>query len=142
MKKIAFILMTLVMTMSISVMADNDRVINFNQLPAQSQTMLKKHFAGKTPMIITADWDDYKVVYNTGEKVEFRKNGEWKELSSPGKGVPAALIPAQIKANVKSSFPGAVIIKIDRDREGYDVKLNNGMELEFNKRFQLVDMDD
>ena len=104
--------------------------------------MLKKHFAGKTPMIITADWDDYKVVYNTGEKVEFRKNGEWKELSCTGKGVPTALIPAQIKANVKSSFPGAVIIKIDRDRDGYDVKLNNGMELEFNKRFQLVDMDD
>ena len=37
---------------------------------------------------------------------------------------------------------GATIIKLDRDRRGYDVKLNNGMELEFNKKFEIVDIDD
>ena len=37
---------------------------------------------------------------------------------------------------------GATIIKLDRDRRGYDVKLNNGMELEFNKNFEIVDIDD
>ena len=33
-------------------------------------------------------------------------------------------------------------IKIDRDRRGYDVKLNNGMEIEFDKKFNVVDIDD
>ena len=37
---------------------------------------------------------------------------------------------------------GATVIKLDRDRRGYDVKLNNGMELEFNKKFEIVDIDD
>ena len=37
---------------------------------------------------------------------------------------------------------GATIIKLDRDRRGYDVKLNNGTELEFNKKFEIVDIDD
>jgi len=33
-------------------------------------------------------------------------------------------------------------IKIDRDRRGYDVKLNNGMEIEFDKKINVVDIDD
>ena len=33
-------------------------------------------------------------------------------------------------------------IKIDRDRHGYDVKLNNGMEIEFDKKFNVVDIVD
>ena len=40
------------------------------------------------------------------------------------------------------TFPGATVIKLDRDRRGYDLKLNNGMELEFNKKFEIVDIDD
>ena len=57
--------------------------------------------------------------------------------------VPTALIPEQIKAGVEKTFPGSVIVKIDRDRRGtYDVKLNIGMELEFNSYFQVIDIDD
>ena len=46
------------------------------------------------------------------------------------------------EAQVKKTFPGATIIKLDRDRRGYDVKLNNGMDLEFNKKFEIVEVDD
>ena len=134
--------MAFVLTICLPVMADNDRVITFDQLPAQAQTLLKKHFVNKTPLIITVDWDDYKVIYESGEKVEFDKKGNWKEFDCKVSAVPTALIPQQIKDNVKKTFPGATIIKIDHDRRGYDVKLNNGIELEFNKNFQVVDVDD
>ena len=73
MKKNMFILLAFVLTMCLPVMADNDRVITFDQLPAQAQALLKKHFADKVPLIVTVDWDDYKVVYQSGEKVEFNK---------------------------------------------------------------------
>lgn len=142
MKKSLFILMAFVLSMCMPAMADNDRVITFDQLPAQAQELLKKHFAEKVPLIITVDWDDYKVIYQSGEKVEFDKKGNWKDLDCKVSRVPVALIPEQIKANVKATFPGAIIIKLDRDRRGYDVKLNNGMELEYNKKFQVVDIDD
>ena len=42
-----FILLAFVFAMSLSVMADNDRVINLNQLPAKSQALLKSQFADK-----------------------------------------------------------------------------------------------
>lgn len=142
MKKCMFILWAFVLTMCLPVMADNDRVITFDQLPAQAQALLKKHFADKVPLIVTVDWDDYKVVYQSGEKVEFNKKGEWKEFDCKVSNVPTELIPEQIKTNVKTTFPGAIIIKLSRDRRGYEVKLNNGLELEYNKKFQVVDIDD
>lgn len=135
-------MLVLVLTMSMAMMADNDRVITFDQLPAQAQTLLKTHFANKVPLIVTVDWDDYTVMYQSGEKVEFDKKGNWKNINCKASGVPADLIPEQIKANVEQTFPGATVIKLDRDRRGYDVKLNNGMEIEFNKNFQMVDIDD
>lgn len=135
-------MLVLVLTMSMAMMADNDRVITFDQLPAQAQTLLKTHFANKVPLIVTVDWDDYTVMYQSGEKVEFDKKGNWKDINCKASGVPADLIPEQIKANVEQTFPGATVIKLDRDRRGYDVKLNNGMEIEFNKNFQMVDIDD
>lgn len=142
MKKSLFALLAFVLAMCMPAKADNDRVITFEQLPAQAQTLLKQHFADKVPLIVTVDWDDYRVIYQSGEKVEFDKKGNWKELDCKVSYVPTALIPEAIKTSVKTTFPGAVIIKLDRDRRGYDVKLNNGMELEFNKNFQIVDIDD
>lgn len=142
MKKCMFILWALVLTICLPVMADNDRVITFDQLPAQAQTLLKEYFADKVPLIVTVDWDDYKVMYQSGEKVEFDKKGNWKELDCKVSSVPTKLIPEPIQNNVKTTFPGAVVIKLSRDRRGYDVKLNNGLELEYNKKFQVVDIDD
>ena len=142
MKKTLFILLAFVLTLSLPMMADNDRVITFEQLPAQSQTMLKKYFAEKVPLIVTVDLDDYTVMYQSGEKVEFDKKGNWREINCKTSAVPTDLIPEQIKAVVKQTYPGATIIKIDRDRRGYDIKLSNGLDIEFNRNFQIIEIDD
>ena len=70
------------------------------------------------------------------------RNGEWKEFDCKVSNVPTELIPEPIKTNVKTTFPGAIIIKLSRDRRGNEAKLNNGLELEYNKKFQIVDIDD
>ncbi len=141
MKKTMFILLAFVLTLSLPVMADDDRVITFEQLPAQAQTMLKKYFADRVPLVVTVDMDEYTVLYQSGEKVEFDKKGNWREINCKTSAVPTALIPEQIKAVVNQTYPGATIIKIDRDRRGYDIKLNNGLDIEFNRNFQVVEID-
>ncbi|MBO6058103.1 MAG: PepSY-like domain-containing protein [Bacteroidales bacterium] len=125
-----------------TLMADNDQVITFDRLPATAQTMLKQNFSDKVPLVITADWDDFKVMYTNGDKVEFDKKGNWRDIECKTSQVPADLVPAQIVANVNATFPGAVVTEIDRDRRGYSVKLSNGLELEYNTRFQIVELDD
>lgn len=142
MKKLISILAVLVLTMSMAVMADNDRVITFDKLPQAAQTLLKANFANKVPVAVTADRDDYMVIYQSGEKVEFDKKGNWKELNCKTSSVPAALIPAQITNHVNATFPGATIVKIERDRRGYEVKLNNGMDIEYNKQFKVTEIGD
>ena len=144
MKKSIFFVLALVMSicLPLTLMADNDQVITFDRLPATAQAMLKQNFADKTPLVITADWDDYKVMYTNGDKVEFDKKGNWRDIECKTSQVPAALIPAQIVANVNATFPGATITEIDQDRRGYSVKLSNGLELEFNKKFKIVEIDD
>lgn len=141
MKKIGlFLLMAVVMCMSVK--ADDDRVITYQQLPQSAQEFLKQHFSKLVPLVVTMDWDDYTIMYESGEKIEFNKQGEWKDIDCRASHVPAVLIPQQIKSSVQQSFPGTSIIKIDRNRRGYEVKLNNGLEVEFNRNFQVIDIDD
>ena len=142
MKSIKAILLMVAILIGFSAKADHDQVITYNQLPANAQAMLKQYFANKVPLVVTMDWDDYTIVYDSGEKVEFNKQGEWKEIDCRTSFVPTALIPEQIKANVKTSFPGTTILKLDRNRRGYEVKLNNGLEIEYNRSFQVIDIDD
>ena len=108
----------------------------------QAQTILKQHFADKVPAVVTVEGKEYKVVYQSGEKAEFNKKGEWTEIDCNLLPVPAALIPEQIRATVQQTFPTATIIKIERVRKNYEVKLNNSMEMKFNKRFKMIEFDD
>lgn len=141
MKKLGlFLLMAVVMCMSVK--ADDDRVITYQQLPQNAQEFLKQHFSKLVPLVVTMDWDDYTIMYESGEKIEFNKQGEWKDIDCRASHVPAVLIPQQIKSSVQQSFPGTTIIKIDRNRRGYEVKLNNGLEVEFSRNFQVIDIDD
>ena len=134
--------MVALLTMSFNAKADHNQVITYNQLPEAAQTLLKQYFAGKVPLIVTMDWDDYNIVYESGEKVEFDKQGNWKEIDCKVSRVPSELIPEQIKSHIKATFPGATILKLDRNRRGYEVKLNNGLEVEYNRDFQVIDIDD
>ena len=136
------LLVAAMVTMSFNAKADHDQVITFNQLPAAAQTLLKQHFADKVPLIVTMDWDDYTVRYESGEKVEFNKQGEWKEINCRVSTVPTGLIPEQIQTHINATFPGTTIIEIDRGLRGYGVKLNNGLEIEYNTTFQVIDIDD
>ena len=134
----AILLLVAMMAISFNAKADHDQVITFDQMPEAAQV----HFAGKVPLVVTVDWDDYTIRYESGEKVEFDKQGNWKEINCRSTCVPAELIPEQIKSHIQATFPGSAIIKLERNRRGYEVKLNNGLEVEYDPTFQIIDIDD
>ena len=135
-------MMVALVAVSFSARADHDQVITFQQLPAAAQAFHNQHFAKKVPLTITMDWDDYTIYYQSGEKVEFNKQGNWKDVDCRASSVPSALVPQQIKTHVKATFPGTTILKLDHNRRGWEVKLNNGLEIEYNTAFQVIDVDD
>ena len=138
----AILLLVVMMTMSFKAKADHDQVITFSQMPEAAQALLKQYFANKVPLVVTVDWDDYTIRYESGEKVEFDKHGNWKEIDCRSSLVPTELIPEEIKTNLASTFPDAMILKIERNRRGYEVKLSNGLEVEYSPSFQVIDIDD
>ena len=54
-----------------------------------------------------------------------------------------SIVPTQISAYVaKSSFPNQFIKKIERNSYTWEIELSNGIEIEFDKDFRVIDIDD
>ena len=143
------ILLTLVAVFSVgifSAIANNDKVINKSQLPAQAQQFLSEHFAGIEITYAKEEWEilkhSYEVRLADGTKIEFTSKGAWDEVECRFGEVPAAIIPQAIKDYINKNYPDSKIIYIEKDRNDYDVKLSNRLELKFDKDFNLYDIDD
>lgn len=147
MKKFTVILAGLVMAaLPVAALASDDRPIEVKELPAAAQQFIQTHFPGVGVSYATVDSDlmskEYKVVFTDGRKVEFSKNGEWKEVSAKHAELPAAIVPQPIRDYVAKHHAHQTIRQIERDRHGYEVKLSNGLEIDFNKHFAVVKIDD
>lgn len=145
MKKL-FILLICLFSIQAFLKADDDKPVAVNDLPAESLSFIKKHFAGLKISYAKAESDffekSYKVVFVNGQKAEFDKNGKWEEIDCKYSTVPQSVIPEPIKKYISEQYPGQNVIKIERDKKGYEVKLKNKLELKFNNIFQLTGMDD
>lgn len=145
MRKFTFALicaLTLGITMAF---AGNDKIITVSNLPETAQQFLKKNFKNAKIAIVKKEnkliKNDYEVTFANGNKIEFDSEGNWEEIDCKATAVPASAVPAKITQHVKANYPQAKILQIDKKRNGYEVKLSNRMELEFNKSFQLTDID-
>ena len=137
----AMLVSMLAFVLSVVSCSDDGVAIGFERLPEASQSFLNKYFLGLTPLVIRADGNEYEVVFTNGASVEFDRKGNWKDVNCTYRSVPADIVPSEILVTINELYPGALIVKIERDRRGYDVRLNVGVELEFNKKFMLTEAD-
>ena len=118
---------------------------NTNTNPAITQ-FVTQHFPNATVQMVMPDEDDIDVVLNDYTKIEFRLNNEWKKVdcehSTTFTAVPATIVPEQITAYVNANFPGAIIKKLEKNFRGWEIELNNGLELKFNSNFKVMEIDD
>lgn len=135
----------------ISSYADNDVVVqDMKQLPSNAQTFVKQYFADLTFSYLKIDKElfeatPYEVNFADGSKIDFDKNGVWQEIDCKSGVVPAVLVPEKIASYVAAgkSAPVGKIVKIERtDRSGYEIKLDNGLVLEFDQKCKFVRIDD
>ena len=126
--------------------ADNDRVITFDQLPEKAKTFITTNFADQKVSYAKEETDifevTYEVVFSQGTKIEFDSKGEWKEIDCKYTMLDEKFVPDQIKAYVAKQWPDVKFVKIDKGRYGYEVELTNGLELTFDKNFNLIEIDD
>lgn len=148
MKKIGLLVIVMVMVVTgVLTMTARDRVITVEQLPQAAQTFVGKYFKKSQIALVKEDKEtfstDYEVTFSDGSKIDFNGAGEWKEVNSYS-GVPTSIVPKQVMNFLKKNQymgNGVTVRKIERERSGWKVELSNNMEFEFDKSFQLRDID-
>ena len=137
-----FILGVILLTLS----ACDDRPVAPAELPQEIQSFVQQNFPGQTISFAQKDWEwfgyQYDITLADGTQVSFDTSNVWDKVESHLAPVPAALIPAPIATYVGTSFPAVAIVKIDKERYGYEVELANDLELKFNQQGALMEMDD
>lgn len=144
MKKLA-LLFVCIFAFQLTVLADDDKPITFEQLPQTAQQFIGKHFAGKTISLAKMEngilEKSYDVIFTNGDKLEFDRKGQWTDIDCKYNEVPASAVPQQIADYVAVKHKDVKILKIEREKGRYDVDLSNGWELTFDKKFNVVDID-
>ena len=145
MKKTLFFVVAFLILGVVAIYADNDKIINKNQLPAQAQQFLNQHFPGVKLSYAKQERDflttSYEVMLADGSKIEFSSKGNWEEVDCRYGEVSQAVVPAPILNYIKSNYPNDKVLKIERDRSRYEVKLSNRLELTFDSDFNIIDID-
>lgn len=129
-----------------TVKADTDKPIEVSQLPQTAQQTLKTYFSNKKVALAKVESGvfekNYDVIFTNGDKIEFNSKGSWTEIQCKQSQVPSGLVPSQISSYVKTNYPNVRITEIEIDHKEYEVKLSNGLEITFNKKYQVIDIDD
>ena len=105
-------------------------------LPCGSRALA---FAIEDPQFIGSE---YEVTYTDRTEVDFDNDGAWTSVECRYAAVPEAIVPAQIRDYVAKSFAGQTIRKIERNKYTWEAELMNGLEIKFDKNFQVIDIDD
>ena len=144
MKKTILVL-ACVFTLITSACADNYQPITQTQLPKKAQTFLATYFPEVKISLARKEIDamelTYNVIFTDGSKVEFDRKGNWTEVDCLTHPLPSGIVPEAIEKVIRTQYPEAQATKIERDHREFDVKLDNRIELTFNKNMQLVDID-
>lgn len=144
MKKV-FLFLVCLFTLQTVVMADDDKPIQINQLPQPAQAFIKQYFPATKVAIAKMETDlfdkSYDVIFTNGDKLEFDKRGAWTEINCKYSAVPVSVIPVQIQKYVSANYPEVKVLRIEKDRKDYEIKLSNGWEIKFDFKFNVIDID-
>lgn len=143
MKKIVVLFVSM-LVLATTASAGNDKPIQVSQLPQTAQQFIKKYFGDRKVAFAKEESDfrkSYEIAFTTGDKIEFDRKGEWTDIDCKYSAVPAGIVPAQIVAYIAENYPDSQVVQIERDTRSTEVKLDNRMEIKFDKQHRVIEMD-
>lgn len=142
-----FMTLLIAVLIGVGVASARDRVTtDVKELPVSAQNTLKQHFKNIAVNHIKIDdgifsVDDYSVVLENGTEVEFDGDGSLKEVDAGINTVPASIMPKQVVTYIRNNFKNGKIICYEVKRNGYEVELNNGLEVKFDRNGNFKSLD-
>ena len=108
------------------------------------------YFPNEEVIATIRDGFDYDVTLSDYTQIEFDgnivgKKLEWDEInckhSTVYTSVPASLVPTEIADHVSQLHSEQRIVKIAKDFRGWEIELSNGIEIEFDSKFRIREID-
>lgn len=128
MKKIVVLFVSM-LVLATTASAGNDKPIQVSQLPQTAQQFIKKYFGDRKVAFAKEESDfrkSYEIAFKNGDKIEFDRKGEWTDID------------CKYSAD---NYPDNKIVQIERDTRSTEVKLDNRMEIKFDKQHRVIEMD-
>lgn len=145
MKKLTTVFICVFALFTTMACADNEKPIQASQLPVFAQQFIRQYFPDRKVMLAKVETEilskNYEVFFENGDRIEFDGKGNWTEVDCKFSSVPTAVIPDTIVQYIKENYPETTVVKIEKDRKEYEVKLSNRMELKFDSKYDLIDID-
>lgn len=111
-------------------MAFAEMIIPATNLPKKAQNFIATNFQGESVMYAELDYDSYDVIMSSGTRIKFLESGVWKQVKCYN-GINPAILPQSVAEAVAKKFPKIKIIKIQKQWDGYEIKLQNRIEAYF-----------
>lgn len=106
-----------------------DVVIQAKDLPQNSQSFIQKYFSSAKISLVKQDIDSFDVYLDDGTELEFTTNGEWKEIDAKYRPMDTSFLNPNAITTIKKMHPNANIVKVEKEIQGYKIKLNNMVEI-------------
>lgn len=138
MKKLGLIMVSLLLS-TMAIFADNEKITRDKSvLPSVCRNFISANFGQAEISHIKIESNllgtkGYDVILTNGVNVEFDKSGEWKEIEARHSSIPLGVLPERIAGYIRKNFPDNTVISVDKDTREYEVKLNNDLELKFDR---------
>lgn len=133
MKKTLFIVIGMMLLLG-SAHAQDRHIIKRDQLPSAAMKYIQGNWNNVSPskiIKITQGFDvAYEVTLVDGTLINFNRDGSWKDITSTKEVVKSA-VPAGIRRYVHENCPKYKIVRMDKESEGYKIRLSNGLEMRF-----------
>lgn len=112
--------------------------VSISSLPASITNYITANYPSATITKAEKYVTKYEITLSNLVKLEFKLDGTFIEVSGGGGGaddgnhVDPATLPAAIGAYITKNYPGTTITKAEKSATEYEVRLSNGVKLEFN----------
>lgn len=123
--------------------SDDDKTITDSQLPSNAKVFISTYFPNVDILAAKKSGSEYEVTLKNGSKIDFTKDGEWKDVEAPtGQAIPSGFYPASIDSYISTNFAtSGGINEISVNKRGYDVDLVSRVELNFDKTGEFIGID-
>ena len=123
---------------------DKETVVQDNDLPKEISMFITTHFPSNKIIQSIKDRDGLELTYDIlldgNIKLEFNSKKQIIDIESRDK-LPNSVIPAKIIDYVSANYPDNFITGWELDNKHQQVKLNNGLELEFSMSGDFLRID-